>query len=75
MHNRLLRRSQVEEIAGLSRSSIYRRMQKGEFPRPVKIGSAAVRWKERDIAPGWSPCPGQSRRPVRPIPTDSPVVD
>ena len=49
MHNRLLRRSQVEEIAGLSRSSIYRRMQKGEFPRPVKIGSAAVRWKERDI--------------------------
>ena len=49
MHNRLLRRSQVEEIAGLSRSSIYRRMQKGEFPRPVKIGSTAVRWKERDI--------------------------
>ena len=49
MHNRLLRRSQVEEIAGLSRSSIYRRMQKGEFPRPVKIGSTAVRWKESDI--------------------------
>ena len=49
MDDRLMRRSQVEEIAGLSRSSIYRRMQKGEFPRPVKIGSTAVRWKESDI--------------------------
>ena len=58
MHNRLLRRSQVEEIAGLSRSSIYRRMQKGEFPRPVKIGSAAVRWKEREIVAWLESLPG-----------------
>ena len=58
MHNRLLRRSQVEEIAGLSRSSIYRRMQKGEFPRPVKIGSAAVRWKESDIFAWLESLPG-----------------
>ena len=50
MHNRLLRRSQVEEIAGLSRSSIYRLMQNGGFPRPVKIGPTAVRWRARDIA-------------------------
>ena len=45
MHDRLLRRRQVEEITGLSRSSIYRLMQDGEFPRPVKVGSAAVRWR------------------------------
>ena len=49
MHDRLLRRRQVEEITGLSRSSIYRLMQDGEFPRPVKVGPAAVRWRASNI--------------------------
>ena len=49
MHNKLLRLRQVEEITGLSRSSIYRRMKAGEFPRRVKIGSTAVRWNEGEI--------------------------
>ena len=49
MHDRLLRRRQVEEITGMGRSSIYRLMQEGEFPRPVRIGPAAVRWKASDI--------------------------
>ena len=39
MHDRLLRRRQVEEITGMSRSSIYRLMQDGQFPRPVKVGN------------------------------------
>ena len=50
MHDRLLRRREVERITGMSRASIYRLMQVDEFPRPVKVGSAAVRWKESDIA-------------------------
>ncbi len=49
MHDRLLRRREVEEITAMSRSSIYRLMQEGEFPRPVRVGSAAVRWRESDI--------------------------
>ena len=49
MHDRLLRRRHVEEITGMSRSSIYRLMQDGEFPRPVKVGPAAVRWRASDI--------------------------
>ena len=49
MHDRLLRRRHVEEITGLSRSSIYRLMQDGEFPRPVRVGPAAVRWRSSDI--------------------------
>ena len=49
MCDRLLRRREVEEITGLSRSSIYRLMQDGQFPRPVKVGSAAVRWRASDI--------------------------
>ncbi|MCY4528256.1 MAG: AlpA family transcriptional regulator [Chloroflexi bacterium] len=50
MHDRLLRRRDVERITGVSRASIYRLMQQGVFPRPVKVGSTAVRWKESDIA-------------------------
>ena len=49
MKDRLLRRRQVEEITSISRSSIYRLMQEGEFPRPVKIGPAAVRWRASDL--------------------------
>ncbi len=49
MSDRLLRRREVEKIAGMSRSTIYRLMQEGEFPRPVKVGSAAVRWRASDI--------------------------
>ena len=52
MNNRLLRRRQVEEITGLARSSIYRQMDLGSFPRPVKVGPAAVRWRASDIT-GW----------------------
>ena len=49
MHDRLLRRREVERITSMSRSSIYRLMRDGEFPRPVRVGPAAVRWKESDI--------------------------
>lgn len=41
----LLRRREVEKITGLSRSTIYRLMQESDFPRPVKVGPSAVRWK------------------------------
>ncbi len=49
MQDRLLRRREVEKISGMSRSSIYRLMQEGDFPRPVRVGPAAVRWKASDI--------------------------
>lgn len=49
MQDRLLRRRQVEEITGMSRSTIYKMMQSGEFPRPVRIGPSAVRWRASDI--------------------------
>ena len=49
MQDRLLRRREVEELVGLSRASIYRLMRSGEFPRPVKVSSTAVRWRESEI--------------------------
>lgn len=42
--NTLLRRQQVIERVGLSRSSIYSYMSQNLFPRPIKIGARAVAW-------------------------------
>ena len=49
MQDKLLRRRQVEEITGMSRSSIYRLMKAREFPRRVRIGPKAVRRRTSDI--------------------------
>ena len=49
MGDRLLRLREVKEITGMGRSTVYRRMQEGDFPRPVKIGPAAVRWRESEV--------------------------
>lgn len=49
MTTRLLRRPEVENITGLSRASIYEKMDKGDFPRPVKTGLRAVAWVESEI--------------------------
>ena len=46
MSIRLLRRPEVEKLTGLSRSSIYAMMERGEFPRPRRIGQRAVAWDE-----------------------------
>ena len=52
MSDRLMRRREVELITGMGRSSIYRLMQAGAFPQPVRVGPAAVRWRASDIT-GW----------------------
>ena len=49
-HNRLLRRKEVEALTALSRSSLYRKMREGTFPEPIRVGSRAVRWRERELA-------------------------
>ncbi len=44
-----LRRPAVEAVTGLSRSSIYEMMDKGEFPRPIRIGKRSVAWPQSSI--------------------------
>ena len=46
---RFLRRTEVCEMVGLARSSIYRLISAGSFPRPVQVGPKAVRWRLADI--------------------------
>lgn len=45
----LLRRRQVEALTGLRRSTIYERMARGQFPRPVRLGTRAVAWLASEI--------------------------
>ena len=45
----ILRRPDVEARTGLSRSTIYDWMKRGEFPKPVALGSRMVGWRESDI--------------------------
>ena len=47
--DRMLRREEVQERTGLSRSAIYRLMREGDFPLPQRVGQRAVRWRESDL--------------------------
>ena len=47
--DRLLRRPEVEQRCGLTCSTIYRLMDEGRFPRPLRVGPKAVRWLESEI--------------------------
>ncbi|RKF23337.1 AlpA family transcriptional regulator [Altericroceibacterium spongiae] len=49
MSDRLLRLPSVVETTGLSRRTIYRKMDCGEFPRSVQISANAVAWRQSDI--------------------------
>lgn len=46
---KFIRRKEVENRTGLSRSAIYEHMSKGTFPKNYKIGHRAVAWLEDDI--------------------------
>jgi prophage regulatory protein len=46
---RILRRPAVLEKVGESTSTIYDKMSRGEFPRPVKLGARAVGWIEEEV--------------------------
>lgn len=40
---------EVEAITSLSRSTIYRRMAQGSFPKAVEISAGRVGWDKRSI--------------------------
>ncbi|MBX9606547.1 MAG: AlpA family transcriptional regulator [Gammaproteobacteria bacterium] len=45
----ILRRRQVEQRTGLSRSTLYQYIKEGNFPKPVPLGPRAVGWLESDV--------------------------
>lgn len=46
---KVLRLTEVTYTSGLSRSSIYRLMKLGLFPKAIRIGITAVGWLSSDI--------------------------
>jgi prophage regulatory protein len=48
-HERLLRLTGVQRRVPLSRSMIYLKISRGEFPQPIDLGARAVAWLESEI--------------------------
>lgn len=46
---RLIRLPEVLQLVGLGRSTIYRWMAEGKFPKPVQLGTYVVAWAHEDV--------------------------
>ena len=46
---RLISIHKVCDIAGLSKTEIYKRMSNNSFPKSVQLSSKCVRWAETEI--------------------------
>ena len=40
----LLTRQDVQRLCRISKTTLYRLLRSGQFPRPIRIGPRAVRW-------------------------------
>jgi prophage regulatory protein len=47
--NRILRLDKVLERTGLSRSTLYRKIEGGSFPRQLRISDRCVGWRESEV--------------------------
>lgn len=45
----MLRLQEVIHMIGLSRQTIYRRMEAGTFPKQLDLGGDTVRWRLSDV--------------------------
>ena len=45
----LVRLRQLTAMVGLSRSTIYRLVKAGNFPKPIRIGISSLAWRMDDI--------------------------
>mgnify|MGYP003682843321 CR=1 FL=1 len=46
---RLIRQSELLKLTSKSRSSLYREINEGTFPAPVRIGKRAVAWRASEV--------------------------
>ena len=49
MTHTILRLPAIETGTGLSRSTIYLRIEEGLFPKPVSLGGRAVGWPANEV--------------------------
>lgn len=46
---KVIRLAKVVDITGLARSTIYKYIAAGEFPRPIALGARRVGWIDKEI--------------------------
>ncbi|MEZ9871807.1 AlpA family phage regulatory protein [Vibrio toranzoniae] len=47
--SRLLRLKEVIQVTGISRSSLYKYLNEGQFPHPISLGARSVAWIDHEI--------------------------
>jgi prophage regulatory protein len=55
-HDRLLRLSQVKDLVGLGKTSIYDMIKANCFPAPCKPGGTASRWSQNEVLEWLAHC-------------------
>lgn len=60
----ILRLPRVKEITGLSRTAIYDKLSRSEFPRPISLGSRSIGWLESEVNDWIAEQVEKSRRDV-----------
>lgn len=48
-YNTIIRLPEVIKATGLSRSSIYKRISEGQFPKQISLGGRASGWIEAEV--------------------------
>lgn len=46
---RIIRIQDVIKTTGLGRSTLYKKIAAGEFPKPIPLGERAVGWIEEEV--------------------------
>ena len=65
MTTRLLTLRDVTAMTALSRSAVYALMAESRFPKPIRVGTRAVRWVEKEVLDFIASRPrGGSERPA-----------
>lgn len=49
MSNRVIKIKEVCELTSLSKTTIYRRINDGSFPKPISLGPQRIAFLEKDV--------------------------
>ncbi len=47
--DRILRIGTVLKLTGLSRSTLYRKVQRGQFPKQIKLSERCAGWRQSSV--------------------------
>ena len=49
MTDRFMRAKEVMQVTGLTKATLYRRIEEGQFPKQVRLGPAIVAWRQSEV--------------------------